>query len=214
MSRRAPAASRLCPRPGSRHALPPLVQYLYLLHYAALVPAFAHTHGCIPRTLRNGQPQLLLLPLHPRRSVRPVPRRRKCAQRRRHIRTVARHGRRRRRRQRCRPQRRTAEEGKAVRPTGPGRCLRKDPRVASAHHLHDHLRLAGIVHHRARSWAINRTANLRAVQREEADVAAYPMLAGYRRARPQASLLFDRHLPKLKRTMRNRNCQESCRVQR
>lgn len=77
-----------------------------------------------------------------------------------------------------------------------------------------HLRLAGIVHHRARSRAINRTANLRAVQPEEAGVAAYPMQAEYRRAHPQASLLFDKHRPKLKRTMRNRNCQESCRVQR
>lgn len=82
-------------------------------------------HGSIPRTHSNGrEPQPLLLPLHPRRSVRPLPRRSKCAERRRHIRKVrARHGRRRRRRQRCRPQRRTSEEGEAVRPTGPGRCF-------------------------------------------------------------------------------------------
>lgn len=84
------------------------------------------------------------------------------------------------------------------------------PELTTAYHL----RLAGIVHHRARSRAINRTANLRAVQPEEADAAAYPMQAEYRRARPQASLLFDKHRPKRKRTMRNRNCQESCRVQR
>lgn len=77
-------------------------------------------------------------------------------------------------------------------------------------------RLDGIVHRRARNRAINRTANrrARAVQPEEADVAAYPIRAEYQRARHQASLLFDKHLPKLKRTMRNRNCQESCRVQR
>lgn len=183
-----------------------------------IIPTLAPPpHGSIPRTHSNGrEPQLLLLPLHPRRSVRPLPRRRKCAERRRHIRKVrARHGRRRRRRQRCRPQRRTSEEGEAVRPTGPGRCfcVYRQRRQGSPLFI---ARLAGIVHHRARNRAINRTANLqaRAVQLEEADVAVCPIQAGYRRARPQVSPLFDKHRPKLKRTMRNQNCQESCRVQR
>ncbi|OXH07368.1 nuclear RNA export factor 1/2 [Cryptococcus neoformans A1-35-8] len=77
-------------------------------------------------------------------------------------------------------------------------------------------RPAGTDHHRARHMSTNHTASPppRAAQREEAAAVVSPTQAEHRRAHPQASLRSDRHLQRLKRTTRNRNCQESCRVQR
>lgn len=87
------------------------------------------------------------------------------------------------------------------------------PAAASSSHAS---RPAGIDRHRAGHLSTDHTAGppLFAAQPEEAHAAVSPTQAAHRPAHPQASPPSDRHLQKPKRTTRNRNCQESCRVQR